>query len=97
MWVNACGKLPSNSPLAGSYCSLNSPRWFATPPARPRSSSASPSLPMPTRFSTAQKVQSRKAPSPPPTPSGERYLCKKSPSPNSLTVASRLETTRGSL
>src|SRR6266568_2536667 len=63
--VNACGKLPSASPVAGSISSANSPTSFARERSAVIQDSASARVPPPrARNSTAQNEQIPKAPSP---------------------------------
>ena len=73
-WVNACGKLPSRRPDAGSYSSAAGRRRCASPSRRSNSARASSARPSSTRLSASQNEQGRNTPSPggrPSTPSSD--------------------------
>src|SRR5947207_9414511 len=74
MWLNAWGKLPSCSPLAVSISSASSPRSFAQPTSRSKTSSARSSSPAFARHETSQNEQITKVPSSPPQAVGVHSL-----------------------
>src|SRR5579862_2008671 len=79
MCVNACGKFPSASPVAGSISSANSPTSLPYATRRSKRRRASSAVPPPSaRYSAPQKPQTLKAPSPGDSPVRYRY---KRPSP----------------
>lgn len=69
IWEKACGKLPKNRRVDGSYCSEGSPTPFRTARTRSKISRASSMRPCSARLSASHRVHSRKAPSLPGRPS----------------------------
>src|SRR5262249_28282807 len=63
MWLNACGKLPSCSPLRVSISSASRPRSFAYPASWSKSASARSSSPALARHDTSQNEQITNVPS----------------------------------
>jgi uncharacterized OsmC-like protein/alpha/beta superfamily hydrolase len=69
MWLKACGKLPSSSPLSGSISSASRPTSLAWPAAVSNTTLASSTSPARARHRASQNVHSRKVPSAPVRPS----------------------------
>ena len=69
MWLNACGKLPSRSPVAGSTSSASRPTSLTYRAARSNTWRARATWPETASAWASQNVQSRKVPSSPASPS----------------------------